>query len=445
MRRQIARLRVVPPQEVGPLLEVISHDPLQPVADKAMAILADAKGHAAPTEKLLTALRGLADQNPEFLPLQKLVAQRYAAAGRLKDAADVAARASLAAPDDLDAIRLLCAIQSASGNWEMARQSALRWRQLTTGSPLDADMAIARSYLRQLKPDPKAAVSQLAPYVSDTTPAATRQTALPLYCNGLIGVGRANEAAALLEPLLPGSSRWQAVWLELGTTAQTDAAGATAWLSRFSALAPAGTADEKAALAEAWEQVANRFDSVAAHNSARALLEPVVAGANVPPQAWPTWASVNQASDRLGESERAWRQYLKARPDQPLAKNNLAYVLSLEGSPSQLAEAEQLSREAIAAEPGVSTLYDTLARIQLRNGKAEEALKSYRAALDRNASNVDAMIGLADALESRPQARDEVKALLMRIDAAMQDGAPIASPVRKQLDRVKSALSSSSL
>jgi hypothetical protein len=52
---------------------------------------------------------------------------------------------------------------------------------------------------------------------------------------------------------------------------------------------------------------------------------------------------------------------------------------------------------------------------------------------------------LADVLQSRPQDRDEVKSLLTRIDAAMRQGAPIASSVRKQLDRVKSALSSSSL
>jgi predicted Zn-dependent protease len=445
LRRQLARLRVLSPQEVGPLIDVISHDPLQPVAEKAMALLADGKSHNTPNEQVLASLRGLADQNSDFLPLQKLLAQRYAGSGRLRDATDIAARASAMSPDDIDAIRLLCAIQTASGNWEAARQSAVRWRQLANGNTLDADLAIARSDLRQAKPDPNAAVAQLAPYISDNVPAAAREAALPLYCNGLIGAGRTAEAEKLLAPLLPTSPRWKMVWLEMETSAQPNAQSATSWLTKFPELAPPTTPDEKVALADAWEQVGNRFDSPAAHSFARALLEPLIASPNVPTQAWPSWASINQAADNLPEAERAWRQYLKAMPGQPLAKNNLAYVLALEGGPTQLAEAEQLSREAIAAEPGISTLYDTLARVQLRAGKTDDALKSYRSALERNASNVDAMIGLADALESRPQARDEVKSLLTRIDAAVRDGAAIASPLRKQLDRVKTALSSSSL
>jgi predicted Zn-dependent protease len=152
---------------------------------------------------------------------------------------------------------------------------------------------------------------------------------------------------------------------------------------------------------------------------------------------------VNQSLDNIPEAEHGWREYLVSNPADARAMNNLAYMLLLEASPSQLAEAEHLATNAIAADQTVSTFYDTLARIELRLGKTDEAVKNFRMALARNSRNIEAMIGLADALQSRPQDRDEVRALLGRIDAALRAGAPIATPLRKQLDRVRSALTSS--
>ena len=444
LRNQIARVRVLTPGAVAPLVDVVSNDPLQPIADKALALLADAKSRNLPREQVLSSLRNLADQNPTFVPLQKLLAERYAAAGRLKEASDVAARASATSPDDVDNLRLLCALQTASGNWEAARQTAMRWKQLTGQGTLDADIAIALSYLRQSKPDPSAAVNQLAAYVSDNSPESARTAALPLYCNALVAAGKPDQAQSLLEPLIASSPRWQSVWLELAPL-QKDEAAASAWINRFAELVKTDPVDQKVALAIAWEQVASHFDSPAAYKQSRTLLEPIVTSPAVPAKAWPTWANVNQGVDNLPEAERAWREYLKVTPNSPLAQNNLAYVLMLEGNPAQLAEAEQLARAAVAKEPSISTLYDTMARIQLRAGKTDEAVKSFRNALDRNASNVDAMIGLAEILQSRPQSRDEAKSLLSRADAAVRDGAPLASTVRKQLERVKSALSSSNL
>jgi tetratricopeptide (TPR) repeat protein len=444
MRTQIARIRQLTPQAIAPLVDVISNDPLQPVVEKAMTLLIDAKNRGNSSDQVLAAIRGLADQNTGFLPLQKLLAERYTAVGRLKEATDIAARASASSPDDVDALRLLCAIQTAAGNWEPARQTALRWKQLSGPSALDADIAIALSYLRQHKPDAPAAVAQLAPYVSPDAPDATRQSALPLYCTALVAAGKSAEAETILKPLLKNSPRWQSVWLELAPL-QKDEAGASSWINLFTASVNTETPAQNIALAEVWEQVASRFDSATAHRTARALLEPVIHTTPVPVRAWPAWAAINQTADNLPEAERAWREYLKAVPESPTGQNNLAYMLMLEGGTAQLTEAEQLSRSAIAKAPAISTLYDTLARVQLRAGKPDQAVKNFRAALDRNASNVDAMIGLAEILQARPQDREEARSLLTRIDSAVRDGTPIASSVRKQLDRVRSALSSSNL
>ncbi|HSZ56103.1 MAG TPA: tetratricopeptide repeat protein [Tepidisphaeraceae bacterium] len=448
MRLQIARLRLLTPQDVGPLLEVISHDPQQPVADQAIKIMADARVRNdamdhVPGDRVLASLRQLASRHEDFLPLEELLVQRYAGAGRLADAADVAARASAAVPDDPEPLRLLCAVQSAAGNWDAVRQAASQWRTLLGGNTLEADLALARAELRQTRPDPDAAIAHLSPHMAAGATPQARQAALPDYCAALIGAGRAPQAAALLEPDLKDSSPTRLLWLELAAAAHKDADAALAWMAQVVPLIPTDSIQEKLALADAWEHIGTRFDSQAAHESARDALKPIVQDSAAPAQAWSLWAAVNQSLDNLPEAEHGWRQYLQSNPADPRVMNNLAYMLLLEGGPSQLAEAEHLATSAVAADPSTSTFYDTLARIQLRLGKRDDAVKNFRAALDRNPANIEAMIGLADVLQSRPQDREEARSLLTRIDAALRAGTPIATPLRKQLDRVKSAITSS--
>jgi predicted Zn-dependent protease len=442
MRVQIARLRSLSPQEVGPMLQVVSHDPRQPVAEQAIRIMAEAKLRNDPADYVLASLRQLADQYTDFLPLQELLVQRYAAAGHLKDAADIAARASAAAPNDPEPRRLLCAVQAAAGNWDAVRQAALQWRTLMGQNTLDADLLLARAYLRQAKPAPDAAIAQLSPYTGPGASPEARQRALSDYCAALIAAGRDSKAAALIEPDLKDSARARLLWLSLAAE-HKDAEAASDWMAKVSPLVPTDSILERLALADAWEHIGTKFDSPAAHESARDVLKPIVQDPTVPAQAWSLWATVNQSLDNIPEAEHGWREYLKSNPADPRVMNNLAYMLLLEGSPSQLAEAGGLASSAIAADPSVSSFYDTLARIQLRQSKANDAVKNFRAALDRNPANVEAMIGLADVLQSRPQDREEARSLLGRIDAALRAGAPIPSPLRKQLDQVKSALTSS--
>lgn len=443
MRTQIARLRVLTPQEAGPLLQVISHDPRHPVATAVIQLMADARARKESPERVLSALGQLAERNAGFLPLQELLVQRYAAAGRLKDAADIASRAGELAPNDPGPLRLLCAVRTASGDWEGARQAALRWRQLSAADPLQPDLTIASTYLQQPNPDAQSALNQLAPYMKESVPPAARDAAIPVYCRALIGAGRAGEASAILGPLLDKSAQWRLVWMELAAAGHKDAADAAGWLNRVIPSIPPDSVMEKLALADAWDQIGSRYDSASAHEAARDVLQPVVTAASAPPSAWAAWATVNQSLGNLPEAERAWRQYLKAVPGEPHVCNNLAYTLLLEGAPEQLAEAEKLSNAAISADPGVSTFYDTFARIQLREGRTDDAVKTFRTALDRGPANVEAMIGLADVLETRPADREEARSLLIRIDAARQGAPPLPAPLRKQLDRVKSALSSS--
>jgi len=439
MRTQIARLRSLTPQDVGPLLEVVSHDPHQPIADQALAALVDAKTRNDPTDRIASVLRQLADQHPAFLPLQELLVQRYALMGRFKDAADIASRAGEIAPNDPEPPRMLCAVQSAAGNWIAARQAAARWRQRAAADPIGPDCAIAVTYLQQPAPDPQAALKQLAPYVAADVTQAHKRAATEIYCHALIAAGRGDDAAAMLHPLL-SDPHWRLIWFALAV-AHHDADAASKWLRDAIPSIPADSVSDQLALADAWERIGSHFDSATAHEAARDTLLPIIAR-SPDRTAWSQWATVNQSLGNLPEAERAWRECLKTADNDAQVRNNLAYILLLESGSGNLAEAERLARSAIASDPNVATFYDTLARIELRTARADAAVTDFRAALDRNPSSIEAMIGLADVLQTRPSDRDEAKALLLRIDAALQQR-PLPATLKSQLDRVKTALSSS--
>lgn len=439
-REHIGRLRALNGQGLAPLVEVIAHDPLNAVATETLKLLAEGHDRGDSAAQTAASLRPLADRHPQFLPAQELLVQQYVAMGQFRDAAEVASRASEISPNSAEPLRLLCAIHSAHGDWASARQAALRWRQKLV-NPIEADLTIATTYLQQRNPDPAAAQQQLAPYVADSTPQPLRQAALPVYCRALIEAGRTADAAALLQPLLSQSPQWRLVWLELTSAGHKDTEAATDWLSKVAPMLQNGSDQERLALAAAWEEIGTHFDSAAATQQARDLVEPLLTKAPVPANAWQLAAIIWQSLDELPKSEDAWRQSLALNPNDPKSQNNLAYVLLREGGAQRLAEAERLAASAIAAAPSVSTFYDTLARIQLQEGNRDAALKNFRTSLEKDPNNAEAMIGLADALQSRDSDREEARGLLARINAAIQSANPLPPPVRKQFERLKSALS----
>ena len=438
LREQIGRLRHIPPLGLEAIIDVISHDPQNEPASHALRVLSEAWARHDSPIATAAALRQLADQYLSFLPLQSLAVQRELALGRYDDAIALAARATQAAPGAPEPYRLLCSADSSAGRWDDARQAAIRWRQASAADTLDPDLFIATTYLQQARPDPQAALRQLAAYVAESSPSAKRDLALPLYCQALIAAGRADDAAALLQPRLSEPS-WRTVWMRVAAF-NNDADAASQWIRRISV---PSDPTEQLRLAQAWDQVGTRFDSQPAHDSARDVLKQLIVRQQMGSEAWATWALVNQSLDALSEAETGWREYLKLRPDDPHARNNLAYVLLREGGNAKLAEAGKLVRQAIDALPAVSTFYDTLARVQLQSGKTDDAVKSFHTALDTDQTNLEAMIGLADVLQSRRDGRDEAKSLLTRINAAVSSGASLPPAVRKQFERVKGALSSS--
>src|SRR5207249_2982140 len=95
-------------------------------------------------------------------------------------------------------------------------------------------------------------------------------------------------------------------------------------------------------------------------------------------------------------AEASYRRGLVLQPDQPEALNNLAYLVLLRGG--DVNEAQKLASRAVQLSPQSASFYDTLARVQLKQGQREAALATFEQALKLEPDNVDALIGMANAL-----------------------------------------------
>ncbi len=76
---------------------------------------------------------------------------------------------------------------------------------------------------------------------------------------------------------------------------------------------------------------------------------------------------------KTADSERAYREALALEPENPLVKNNLAYLLAEKGG--NLDDALRLAQEASRQQPGILPLSDTLAYIYIKKNLPDSAIQ----------------------------------------------------------------------
>jgi tetratricopeptide (TPR) repeat protein len=90
------------------------------------------------------------------------------------------------------------------------------------------------------------------------------------------------------------------------------------------------------------------------------------------------------------DAEKYYRDALERNPDSPMANNNLAWVLVLQGV--KFPEAEGLIRKAMYADPGrVSVYLDTMTYLYLRQERYPDALNTLKAAENLVSPNDEAL------------------------------------------------------
>ncbi|MCP4202742.1 MAG: tetratricopeptide repeat protein [bacterium] len=129
---------------------------------------------------------------------------------------------------------------------------------------------------------------------------------------------------------------------------------------------------------------------------------------------------------RKGEARAAAEQYRVARRilgDDPLVLSNLGAVLMAEG---ELEEALQLLERSLDLDPTLQNARLALGALLTEQGRPSEALIHYRALLERDRSNVDGLLGQAQALAAMGDGAAAVTAL----ETALQSTAPPTTQAR---------------
>ncbi|MEM7577719.1 MAG: tetratricopeptide repeat protein, partial [Planctomycetota bacterium] len=134
---------------LAPLLaSLLGGDGFREAADTAVRFLAEAQAEPSSPVEVAAGLRRLADEQPGFLVLQLVSAERLLRAGMPEQAQEIAGRAARAFPGSVDAAQLLTASLAADQRWDQALTAAREWRKRGARNPLAADIAIARAQLR---------------------------------------------------------------------------------------------------------------------------------------------------------------------------------------------------------------------------------------------------------------------------------------------------------
>jgi glycosyltransferase involved in cell wall biosynthesis/cytochrome c-type biogenesis protein CcmH/NrfG len=111
--------------------------------------------------------------------------------------------------------------------------------------------------------------------------------------------------------------------------------------------------------------------------------------------AWTVMALAYEAACRADEAERSYRRALEARPESPVALNNLAILLAGRG---EFARAETVLRRMGPQYRGMHTPWATLGTIRLQRGDIEGAVAALRTAVEINPQCQPARVNLALAL-----------------------------------------------
>lgn len=436
--------KISAPQSLEPLVELLSHNPLDGGANEMLAALVEALQSVSPADNAADRSREVAEKYPANVALQVQAARLSLEAGRIDRAIELARRASLADPTSPAPSSMLAHIYLAMGDYFHAAEADERWRRRSADNPLEADLLGAQIALRQPRRDAPHALELLAPYVNASLADGQKSQVLAMYCSALIASGRSDEAAKLLQPLVVNSPRWRITWLSLTSAGHKDLDSASQWVTQIQPLISRQSPSEELALADAWFEVGIQFDSAQALLAARDLLKPIISRADASGEQWLLWGNTNQSLGDLPAAEAGYRKAMMLAPKSPDAKNDLAYVLWLENRDQDQAEALKLAEAAVAAEPGNANFYDTLARVQASNGLQDAATHSFRTALQKDPGSVEAMIGLADLLSKDQTRRSEVKDLLLQVNRLLPNVPPLSKPLQKQLEGLRSTVARAS-
>ncbi len=388
-------------------------------------------------DMMLLKLRDAAARYPRSLPIQTALVQWCVALQQLDEAADVARRTMESFPSDADSARIAATIYRLAEKYDLAATAARQWRQRSAENPEPADLMLAEIELA--RGNANAALQAMQPYIAHLKASPQENPpGVATLARAYALSGHGTDTRDLLKPLLPRDRAWRIMWLQIAGRDLPDPAAAAQWINEVEPML--ADDDERLALGEAWYRLAARSDDAAALNSAAKAVDQIVAKPQPSPQATLLRALI---ADRAGDTKTAeinYRRTLNISPTQPEALNNLAYGLLISGG--DLQEAKTLAAKAVAVEPNSASFYDTLARVQVKSGERDAAITSFKKAIELEPGNLEALVGLAGALQDAGQHQPAAE-LLTRIDELLKSKPVVSPQLRRELDAMRATTKAS--
>jgi tetratricopeptide (TPR) repeat protein len=346
------------------------------------------------SEESIAGLRSLVERYPWFYTawntwISALVSSQTPDA--LERAADASRRAMSALPNDPRVASLAYEVFMRGGLSSEAASAAREWKLRSPSAAMTADIALAGAL--QQEHSYTNALSALEPWASviieDTESQPDR---FAMYVTLLVQSGEIERAESHLLPLANDDVRWARTMLQIARALPLEQEPRQRWFEflRQHLSGPVDAAQLTAYAHETATQLGSWWYE-------RVLeLTPQLAGEDsLRFHALRFSAAANDGLGREDEAITLYEQAISLQPDEPLSRNNLAYLLFKTGG--DLEEASAHARHALSLLPPSrnENVRDTLGEILLALGNNEEALDVYSQGLQEHPGSLRMQLGLA--------------------------------------------------
>jgi tetratricopeptide (TPR) repeat protein len=412
-----------------------ARNPQDPAAADVLNALSAQLAGNFPSEAICDGIKTLAPRHPQFLALQMYLVQTYINAGLRDEAINVASSVARQFPGSAEPQALYVSLLRDQERWNEVLAEAQRWRDRTLARPVAADLQIAEAYTRLRRP--AEAMKQLDTYITNAKDASEAYSAvLPAYAAARQAVGQTG-TAELMEPLLQQGARGRMAWMTFAVES-LEPSQAVGWLERVEPLIPADATGERVLLSQMWGTLFTRQHDPGESAKARAILQPL---ASNPKADAPTVLAMglrDEQDGNLAEATNDYRRAHKLDPSDIVAENNLAMMLARSGS--NLDEAVALVQDAMHSRPDVPALYDTLAFIEGKKGRFDDAVSHAKTAVRMQPQHAQFHVTLAQLLLDSGKRPDAAEALRVLDKTSDAEKSSQSTETRQQIKAIRNAL-----
>lgn len=398
---------------IARLRELVKSDPGKPEA--VVMLVAALQRTGAPAEEVLPVIDDALRANVLALPLFIIKTDYLLARGDSKAALDAALAGQAAFPGDLGALYALARTQLSAGD---SQQALASFGKLAAAAPKATAplLGIAEAHAAERHwPETRTALKRAI---------ALAPAELPAY----LGLVRASQAAADFPQAREDARVIQKKW----------PGRPEGWLHEAAALdrLKQGSAAEQVlrsglAVSNASEVLAALYQHLLADRKANEAEATLAAWLTKHPgdvRGMLAAGEVHQARGEFDQAGKWFRKALEARADDPVALNNLAWVLGKQGDKSAL----DIGKRALAAAPHAAAVLDTVGVLNVQFGNRDEGIRQLQSAVSRAPADAQIRINLARSLiaaDKKADARLQLDAA-SRLKPSDEDAKVIAELMR---------------